>query len=111
MTKTLTTHILDLSCGRPAANVPVRVEALLDGVWTSMTATTPTSTNADGRALDLVPAEKWQPGRWRIIFDIASYMPDGFFPSVTIEFCTKDSAHYHVPLLLNQFGYSTYRGS
>ncbi|CAF0786433.1 unnamed protein product [Adineta steineri] len=109
MAKTLTTHILDLSCGRPAANVPVQVENLVDGQWISMS--TPTNTNNDGRALDLVPTDKWQPGRWRIIFDVASYMPDGFYPSVTIEFCTKDTAHYHVPLLLNKFGYSTYRGS
>jgi 5-hydroxyisourate hydrolase len=109
MTKTLTTHILDLSSGRPAANVPVHVENLVNGQWMAMP--TAASTNADGRAFDLVPADKWQPGRWRIIFDIASYMPDGFFPAVTIEFCTKDSAHYHVPLLLNKFGYSTYRGS
>lgn len=109
MAKTLTTHILDLSCGRPAANVPVHVEQLVDGQWIAMA--NGASTNADGRALDLVPADKWQAGRWRIIFDVASYMPDGFYPSVTIEFCTKDSAHYHVPLLLNKFGYSTYRGS
>ncbi|CAF0810829.1 unnamed protein product [Rotaria sordida] len=110
MAKTLTTHILDLSCGRPAANVPVRVENFINGEWILMP-TTATKTNDDGRAFDLVPIEKWQPGRWRLIFDIDSYMPDGFFPSVTIEFCTKDTAHYHVPLLLNKFGYSTYRGS
>ena len=109
MSKTLTTHILDLSCGRPAANVPVRVENFINEQWISVSS--PTNTNNDGRALDLVPAEKWQAGRWRIIFDVASYMSDGFYPSVTIEFCTKDTAHYHVPLLLNKFGYSTYRGS
>lgn len=109
MTKTLTTHILDLSCGRPAANVPVRAEVFLDGQWVAMPTTT--LTNSDGRAFDLVPADKWQPGRWRIIFDIDSYTPGAFFPTVTIEFCTKDNAHYHVPLLLNNFGYSTYRGS
>lgn len=109
MTKTLTTHILDLSSGRPAANVPVRVENFLNGEWKSIS--TPTNTNNDGRAMDLVPTEQWQAGQWRIIFDTGSYMPDGFYPSVTIEFITKDSAHYHVPLLLNKFGYSTYRGS
>jgi len=109
MTKTLTTHILDLSCGRPAANVPVRVENFINGEWISISTTT--NTNNDGRAFDLIPTDQWQAGRWRIIFDIASYMPDGFYPCITIEFCTKDSAHYHVPLLLNKFGYSTYRGS
>jgi len=109
MTKTLTTHILDLSSGRPAANVPVRVENFINGEWISIS--TSINTNNDGRTSDLVPTDKWQAGRWRIIFDINSYMPDGFYPSITIEFCTKDTAHYHVPLLLNKFGYSTYRGS
>lgn len=109
MTKTLTTHILDLSCGRPAANVPIRVENFRNEEWVSISTTT--KTNDDGRASDLVPTDQWQAGRWRIIFDIASYMPDGFYPCVTIEFCTKDAAHYHVPLLLNKYGYSTYRGS
>jgi 5-hydroxyisourate hydrolase len=109
MTKTLTTHILDLSCGRPAADVPVRVEQLQDGQWTSVTSDM--KTNSDGRALDLVPSDQWQAGRWRLIFDIAAYMPNAFYPSVTIEFCSKDNSHHHVPLLLNQFGYSTYRGS
>lgn len=109
MTKTLTTHILDLSCGRPAADVPLRVEHFHDGQWIAIS--TASKTNQDGRATDLVSADQWQAGRWRLIFDIASYMPDGFYPSVTIEFCTKDAGHYHVPLLLNQFGYSTYRGS
>jgi 5-hydroxyisourate hydrolase len=109
MTKTLTTHILDLSCGRPAPNVPIQVENFRDGQWVSIS--TNVKTNDDGRALDLVSTDQWQAGRWRIIFDTASYIPDGFYPSVTIEFCTKDAAHYHVPLLLNKYGYSTYRGS
>jgi len=109
MTKTLTTHILDLNCGRPAANVPIRVENLQNGQW--ITISTLAKTNDDGRALELVPVDQWKAGQWRLIFDIESYMPNGFYPSVTIEFRTKDSAHYHVPLLLNQFGYSTYRGS
>ena len=109
MTKTLTTHILDLSCGRPAADIPLRVEYFHDGQWIAISTTM--KTNTDGRATDLVSADQWQAGRWRLIFDISSYMPEGFYPSVTIEFRTKDSGHYHVPLLLNQFGYSTYRGS
>ena len=109
MTKTLTTHILDLSSGRPAANVPVRVEHHENGQWQSVG--TGSMTNDDGRALDLVSLDQWRSGRWRLIFDVSSYMPDGFYPSVTIEFLTKDSGHYHVPLLLNKFGYSTYRGS
>lgn len=109
MSKTLTTHILDLSCGRPAANVPIRVEFFDNGHWQSIGTTA--LTNEDGRALNLVPSDQWKGGRWRLIFEVASYMPDGFYPSVTIDFMTKDGSHHHVPLLLNKFGYSTYRGS
>lgn len=109
MAKTLTTHILDLSCGRPAANVPVRVEYLLNNQWTSVS--TPISTDQDGRAFNIVSHEQWQAGRYQIIFDISSYQADAFYPTVTIEFQTKDSSHHHIPLLLNQYGYSTYRGS
>ena len=109
MAKTLSTHILDLSCGRPAANVPIRVEHFIHEQWVLMSAIA--KTNNDGRAFDLVPLDKWQAGRWRIIFDVSSYMPDAFFSMITIEFCTANAAHRHVPLLLNKFGYSTYLGS
>lgn len=109
MAKTLTTHILDLSFGRPAANVPVRVEKFLDNQWTSVS--TVANTDQDGRAFNLVSHDQWQAGRWRIIFDISSYQSDAFYPAVTIEFQTQDSSHHHIPLLLNKYGYSTYRGS
>src|SRR5438128_2382070 len=75
------------------------------------------TTNSDGRISDLVPKEATlNAGVYRLIFDTAKYFAarntDAFYPQVTIVFKIHDPAeHYHVPLLLNPFGYSTYRGS
>ena len=73
-------------------------------------------TNADGRLPDLLANNvKLEPGIYRLVFDTASYFKvqgvKTFYPSVTITFETSDQSHYHVPLLLNPYGYSTYRGS
>ncbi|HEX8617165.1 MAG TPA: hydroxyisourate hydrolase [Thermoanaerobaculia bacterium] len=100
----ITTHVLDTAQGRPAAGVAVTLsrgdETLFAG-----------TTDADGRARALEP-ERVQPGVYRIVFDTGAYNPRGFFPSVSIVFTIEDVAqHYHVPLLLSPFGYSTYRGS
>lgn len=100
----ITTHVLDTAKGRPAAGVPVTLfrgeERLFDGV-----------TDADGRA-KLLAAERVVAGTYRLTFDIASYDAAGFYPEATIVFRIEDAAqHYHVPLLLSPFGYSTYRGS
>jgi 5-hydroxyisourate hydrolase len=75
------------------------------------------ATDADGRARGLVPDDApLIPGRYRLTFDTEAYQRSrggaSFFPRVQIEFDVQDSAaHYHVPLLLSPFGYSTYRGS
>lgn len=100
----ITTHILDTAKGRPAAGVPITLfrdrDVLFDGV-----------TDDDGRARVLEP-DRVKPGVYRIVFDTGAYNPDGFFPEATIVFRVDDVAqHYHVPLLLSPFGYSTYRGS
>lgn len=106
----ITTHVLDTSRGRPAAGVPVRLEhagtVLGSGV-----------TDADGRLRDLLPAgQPLAPGVYRLVFDTGAYFgereTEAFYPHVAIDFHVRDGAqHYHVPLLLNPFGYSTYRGS
>ena len=111
----ITTHVLDTSRGRPAAGVLVvlerraeqgRYEELGHGV-----------TDADGRLRTLLPAgEPVASGVYRLTFHTGDYLAqqggEGFYPEVTIAFEIKDpSQHYHVPLLLNPFGYSTYRGS
>jgi 5-hydroxyisourate hydrolase len=98
----LSTHVLDTARGEPAAGVKIRLER--DGATQ-----TEAVTDADGRVRDLGPVT---PGRYRLVFDTAGYLgPDAFFPSVTVEFTVTGDRHYHVPLLLSPFGYSTYRGS
>jgi 5-hydroxyisourate hydrolase len=101
---TLSTHVLDTAAGRPAAGVAVRLETrdgrLLDEAVT----------DADGRAGPLAGGEL-EPGDYALRFDTGAYV-DGFYPEVVVVFSVADaSEHYHVPLLLSPFGYSTYRGS
>jgi len=109
----LTTHILDTSIGKPAEGVTVLLEMNQNGEWKKIAGGI---TNPDGRIMDLVAAdESLQPGSYRLVFDTTSYFgkqnKKTFYPRITIEFSITDKSHYHVPLLLNPFGYSTYRGS
>ncbi len=109
----ITTHVLDTSIGKPANGVPVILEHKVEGFWTK---TAEGMTNADGRVNNLLPADKsLDRGTYRIIFNTLKYFKSqnakSFYPSVTVEFEITDASHYHVPLLLNPFGYSTYRGS
>ncbi len=110
----ITTHVLDTSLGKPAAGVAVTLEKQEGGVWKTLASGT---TNADGRAAELLPANAaLAAGTYRLHFDTAAYFRargvESFYPHVEIVFIVKDAAqHYHVPLLLSPFGYSTYRGS
>jgi hydroxyisourate hydrolase len=109
----LTTHILDTSLGKPAQNVSVILEQKQASLWNKIAEDV---TNLDGRISNLLAADKiLDKGIYRLIFDTQSYFKKQniktFYPSVTIEFEITDATHYHVPLLLNPFGYSTYRGS
>lgn len=108
----ITTHVLDTASGRPAAGVAVGLYANDDDGW-NLLATA--STDADGRVKDLGPAEL-PAGTYRLNFDTGSYYEglgtETFFPEVDLVFAvTGPGEHYHVPLLLSPFGYSTYRGS
>lgn len=111
----ITTHVLDTSVGRPAAGVAVSIEwwSQEDG-WLSIGGGT---TDDDGRVGNLLAREvNLSPGLYRITFNTGDYYArtdtPTFYPSVTVLFEIRDVAqHYHVPLLLNPFGYSTYRGS
>jgi 5-hydroxyisourate hydrolase len=110
----LTTHVLDTASGKPAAGVAVRLsrggEVLVS-----------TRTNSDGRCdSPLLTGDAVAAGAYRLEFDVGAYyralgvaLPDpAFLDTVAIEFGIADvSAHYHVPLLVSPFGYSTYRGS
>ena len=109
----ITTHILDTSIGKPAAEVETSLEQRKEGVWNEIAHG---KTDADGRIGDLLsPDITLGPGVFRLIFHTGDYFSaqdkDCFYPRVVIIFETTDSSHYHVPLLLNPFGYSTYRGS
>jgi 5-hydroxyisourate hydrolase len=111
----ITTHVLDTSRGRPAAGVQIVLERLSADGASSVLARG--ATDADGRARDLLPSgESIDPGLYRLVFDTGAYFAaqsvEAFYPHVVIDFEVRDGAqHYHVPLLLSPFGYSTYRGS
>jgi hydroxyisourate hydrolase len=110
----ITTHVLDTSIGKPAAGIAVLLEKpAANGLWQTLGKG---ETNADGRIADLLSAGvKLSPGTYRLVFDTGAYFTrhkvKAFYPSVTLTFETTDETYYHVPLLLNPYGYSTYRGS
>lgn len=109
----ITTHILDTSLGKPAAAVRVELHRQAGGEWIAAGSG---STNDDGRAKELMGGEALSVGIWRLTFHVAEHFARtgraAFFPFVQIVFEVGDAGqHYHVPLLLNPFGYSTYRGS
>jgi 5-hydroxyisourate hydrolase len=114
MTSPITTHVLDTAKGKPAAGVPVTLEFQAQGNWKLLAQG---STDDDGRIRDLLPAETpLLAGTYRLTFETEAYFArtgvEGFYPNVPIHFRLQNPAeHYHVPLLLNPFGYSTYRGS
>jgi len=104
----ITTHVLDTSRGRPAAGIRVTLEAqAVDGGWEISGRGV---TDADGRARSLLPeGATLATGVYRLTFD---NLPEGLYPQVTIAFRVTDpSSHYHIPLLLSPYGYTTYRGS
>lgn len=104
----ITTHVLDTARGRPASGVPVTLERAGDAGWERVGQGT---TDADGRVGDLLVSSP-PAGRYRLTFDTGSYLSAGFYPEVSITFVVQEEeSHYHVPLLLSPFGYSTYRGS
>jgi 5-hydroxyisourate hydrolase len=105
----ITTHVLDTSRGRPAAGVRIVLERRgEDYRWREVGRGL---TDEDGR-LRTLTGSTIQTGTYRITFDTEFYEPDCFFPEVSIMFEVKDAGqHYHVPLLLSPFGYTTYRGS
>jgi 5-hydroxyisourate hydrolase len=109
----ITTHVLDTSRGKPAAGVPIVLERRdAQGTWSELGRGV---TDADGRLRDLLK-EPLTAATFRITFDTESYFRvtgvEGFYPEVRVVFVVKDgNAHHHVPLLLNPYGYSTYRGS
>jgi 5-hydroxyisourate hydrolase len=110
----ISTHVLDIARGRPAAGIAVRLERLAGDGPTEIASGT---TDDDGRVFGLTPAGV-SPGTYRLVFETAAYLmaqsPDEepFLPEVAVTFRVADlTRNYHVPLLLSPFGFSTYRGS
>lgn len=111
----ITTHILDISLGKPAAGVSIMLEHETQQEGWQLAAKG--VTDADGRLRLLQEQDELFPtGHYRLTFDTGAYFAgrqiESFYPQVTVTFTVRDAAqHYHVPLLLSPFGYSTYRGS
>ena len=112
----ITTHVLDTAAGRPAAGLKI-VLTRLDGRTTVVAETT---TNADGRCdRPLLDGADFAHGAYEIMFHVGDYfrakgMPladPPFLDVVPLRFSIAEDTHYHVPLLVSPFGYSTYRGS
>jgi 5-hydroxyisourate hydrolase/2-oxo-4-hydroxy-4-carboxy-5-ureidoimidazoline decarboxylase len=108
----LTTHVLDTSTGRPARNIIIRLKDFGENKWETFAQGL---TDDDGRINDLVALPILKPGNYKLLFNTGSYFQlqniKTFYPEVEIQFSIDDDKHYHVPLLINPFGYSTYRGS
>lgn len=111
--KRISTHILDLARGKPAAGVPVRLDRQEAGGWKQVKSA---STDQDGRCPQLLPNEESSPGLYRLTFDTAAYFDslkvDALYPVVEVTFRAREGeSHFHIPLLLSAHGYTTYRGS
>ena len=109
----ITTHVLDTSLGLPARGIPVSLRLREAGTFSEIGLAT---TDADGRVAQFSPQLPLVVGTYQLVFETAGYFRaasrDAFFERVTLEFQVAANAqHYHVPLLLTPFGYTTYRGS
>jgi 5-hydroxyisourate hydrolase len=113
----ISTHVLDIAAGCPAAGMGVRLEHVAPAGNEEIARAT---TDSGGQIISLGP-ERIGPGIYRLVFDTGGYLARqsrrstddaAFFPEVTVTFTVADDReHYHVPLLVSPFGYSTYRGS
>ncbi|MGK0362798.1 MAG: 5-hydroxyisourate hydrolase [Bradymonadia bacterium] len=113
MKSPLTTHVLETATGRPAGDLQITLERQTGEGFSQLAEGV---TNADGRITDLITPEAFGEGVYRITFQTGLwYAKRGertFYPTASVVFEVFDaSEHHHVPLLLNPFGYSTYRGS
>jgi 5-hydroxyisourate hydrolase len=111
----ISTHILDIARGVPAKDVPVQLERQeTPGHWRLLSSG---RTDRDGRCIDLLPeSAALLAGLYRLTFDAASYYAtqkmEGLYPVIQITFSVRDGeTHFHIPLLLTQNSYTTYRGS
>ena len=113
MKSPITTHALDTRLGCPAKGLPISLSRFDEGQWSEWASGV---TNDDGRITDLLQPGSLTPGIYRMRFDTGTYHSgldvEGFYPEALITFEVKRTdEHYHIPLLISPFGYSTYRGS
>lgn len=109
----ITTHVLDTALGHPAEGVPITLLRIGGGEAAEIGSG---ATNEDGRLADLLEEGALTTGEYLMRFDTGAYFNklgrEAFYPQVEVRFVITDAhAHYHVPLLLSPYGYSTYRGS
>jgi 5-hydroxyisourate hydrolase len=106
----ISTHVLDTVKGEPAVDLYVRLERRDADGWTTIAEG---RTDDGGRLRHWVPTHAWQAGGYRLMFYTEPYLGGGaFFPEITVSFHVHDpDRHYHIPLLLSPYGYTTYRGS
>ncbi len=109
----LSVHVLNQQTGKPGPNIDVVLEQRQNDGWKQLNQAT---TDENGRIRALWPATAVTAGEYRVVFKTGAYFEqqnlDSFFPEIPVDFRIKDvNQHYHVPLLLSQFGYATYRGN
>jgi 5-hydroxyisourate hydrolase len=109
----ITTHVLDTARGRPAAGLHVELQVRMGADWKTLGSGV---TDTNGRCGSLIGDETLHPGGYRLLFDAGTYFKnlqtETFYSEIPIAFeIPHPEAHYHVPLLISPFGYSTYRGS
>jgi 5-hydroxyisourate hydrolase len=102
----ISTHILNTSTGKPAAQVSVHLYLEDQKIASSQT-------DSDGRCANLLPdGHLFTTATYKLVFDVGNVFAEGFFPHVTVAFkALEGTTHYHIPLLLSPYGYTTYRGS
>ncbi|MCU7784390.1 hydroxyisourate hydrolase [Lelliottia amnigena] len=111
---TLSVHILNQQTGLPSPDVTVTLEKQQQNSWTTLASA---KTDPDGRIKSLYPQEQdMQPGIYKVTFKTSEYFRsqklDSFFPEIPVQFTvTRTNEKLHIPLLLSQYGYSTYKGS
>jgi 5-hydroxyisourate hydrolase len=109
----ITTHVLDTSLGRPVVGLEVELQLKAGSGWKALGTGL---TDANGRCIALLGEQMLEVGVYRLLFRVAPYFQEhhveSFYSEIPIIFEVRDAnAHYHVPLLISPFGYSTYRGS
>ena len=107
----ITTHVLDTAMGRPASGLRVRLDRVDSGSTEEITSA---RTDAEGRVRDWTP-QAVPPGRYRLVFETGEWFRaagrESLYPEIVIHVSVGDAPHYHIPLLVAPFGYSTYRGT